>query len=113
MWAQTDRRRPGTAVDDSVFIAIDHEGGVRSRLWTSLIAAHVGPRLRVRGLAGEYVKDDLDAQEAQLVGGMLPGEPGFGEEPPERFGRLYGMDGSVSRVPTEPGRYRTFYELHA
>lgn len=111
VWAQTDRRRPGTEVDDAVFIAIDHEGGVRSRLWTSLIAAHVGPRLRVRGLAGEYVKDDLDAQEAQLVGGMLPGEPGFGQEPPERYGRLYGMDGSVSRVPTEPGRYRAFYEL--
>lgn len=111
VWAQVDRRRPGTQVDDSVFVAIDHASGVRSRLWTSLIALREGPRLRVRGLAGEYVKEDLDVQEAQLVGGMRPSEPGFGEEPPERFGRLYGMDGSVSRVPTEPGRYRTFYEL--
>jgi predicted dehydrogenase len=111
VWAQADRRRPGTEVDDAVFVAIDHANGVRSRLWTSLIASHVGPRIRVRGVAAEYVKDDLDPQEAQLLDGMRPDDPGFGVEPEERWGRLATPDGSVRRIPTEPGRYATFYEL--
>jgi predicted dehydrogenase len=111
VWAQVDRRRPGTEVDDSVFVAIDHESGVRSRLWMSVIASHAGPRMRLRGLAGEYVKHDLDVQEAQLLDGMLPDAPGFGEEPGEGSGRLYRRDGAVSPIPTERGRYIAFYEL--
>jgi predicted dehydrogenase len=111
VWAQIDRRRPGTEVEDSVFAAIDHVEGARSRLWTSLIASWTGPRVRVRGLAGEYVKHDLDIQESQLLAGMAPGSPGFGEEPPERWGRLHRADGSVEAIPTQAGRYAMFYEL--
>ncbi len=42
---------------------------------------------------------------------MDPNAPGFGEEPAERWGRLSRIDGSVRSVPTERGRYRSFYEL--
>lgn len=111
VWAQIDRRRAGSQVEDSVFVALDHHRGARSRLWMSLIAARTGPRLRVRGLDAEYLKQDLDVQEAQLVAGMLPNAPGFGEEPPERWGVLYAGDGSSRPIPTQPGQYRRFYEL--
>ena len=111
VWAQSDRRRPGSQVEDSVFVAMDHEGGVRSRLWVSLIAARTGPRLRVRGLSGEYVKHEMDVQEAQLRAGMLPGASDFGEEPPERWGVLTLADGSSRPIPTLPGQYRRFYQL--
>jgi predicted dehydrogenase len=111
VWAQIDRRRPGTEVEDSVFVAIDHVEGARSRLWTSLIASHVGPRVRLRGLGAEYVKRDLDIQESQLLEGMRPDAPGFGEEPAERWGCLHRVDGSVEAIPTLPGRYAAFYEL--
>lgn len=112
VFAQIDRRRPGSRVEDSTFVAIDHADGVRSRLWASLIAARPGPRLRIRGLGGEYYKEDLDPQERQLLEGMRPNDPGFGEEPPEAWGRVHAGDGSVNRpVPTERGDYRHFYEL--
>ena len=111
IWAQLARRRPATEVDDSAFVAIDHLNGVQTRLWMSLIAARVGPRIRLRGVAGEYVKDDLDAQEAQLLAGMRPSEPGFGEEAEPRWGRLFRLDGTASTIPTERGRYTAFYEL--
>ncbi len=111
VFAQMDRRRPGSRVDDSIFVAVDHSDGVRSRLWTSLIAARTGPRLRIRGLRGEYVKEDLDPQEVQLLDGMRPNDPGFGEESPARWGRVYASDGSVKPVPTDRGDYRRFYEL--
>jgi predicted dehydrogenase len=111
VFAQMDSRRPGSRVEDSVFVAIDHAGGVRSRLWTSLIAVRTGPRLRIRGLAGEYIKEDLDPQERQLLDGMRPGDPGFGEEPAERWGSILTSDGSLTVVPTQRGDYRRYYEL--
>jgi predicted dehydrogenase len=110
VFAQMDTRRRGSQVDDSTFVAIDHTGGVRSRLWSSLIAARTGPRFRIRGLGGEFVKEDLDPQEDQLLAGLRPNDPGFGEDPPERWGRVYASDGSVRSVPTERGDYRWFYE---
>ncbi len=110
VFAQFDSRRPGSLVEDSTFVAIDHANGVRSRLWTSLIATRTGPRLRVRGLAGEYIKEDLDPQERQLLDGMRPRDPGFGEEPPERWGTLLGSDGADAAVPTVRGDYRGYYE---
>jgi scyllo-inositol 2-dehydrogenase (NADP+) len=76
-----------------------------------LVAARPGPRLRIRGLGGEYYKEDLDPQERQLLEGMRPDDPGFGVEAPEAWGRLYPSDGSVRPIPTERGDYRGFYEL--
>jgi predicted dehydrogenase len=108
--AEIDRRRPGSRVEDSVFVAIEHANGVHARVWTSLIAGRTGPRFRVRGLTGEYVKEGLDVQEAQLVGGMRPADPGFGEEPEERWGSLFAGDGSSRLVRTERGCYVRFYE---
>jgi scyllo-inositol 2-dehydrogenase (NADP+) len=111
VFAQMDPRRPDSAVDDSTFVAIDHAGGVHSRLWTSLMATRPGPRMRLRGTGGEFIKDDLDPQEVQLLAGERPGDPGFGDDPPERWGRLYTSDGSIETVPTMRGDYSRFYEL--
>ena len=110
VYAQIEQRRPGTRVEDSAFVLLEHADGVHSRVSTSLIAGRTGPRYRVRGLAGEYVKEGLDAQEAQLVGGMRPNEPGFGEEPPERWGVLSSGDGASRPIPTRRGTYIRFYE---
>jgi scyllo-inositol 2-dehydrogenase (NADP+) len=110
VFAQIDSRRPGSRVEDSTFMTIDHADGTRSRLWTSLIARRTGPRIRVRGLDGEYVKEDLDPQERQLLDGLRPDDPGFGEEPEERWGRLE-AGGSSTPVPTQRGDYRRYYEL--
>jgi predicted dehydrogenase len=110
VFGQLERRRPGTAVEDSAFVAIEHAGGERSRLWTSLISAWGRPRFRVRGLAGEYVKDERDTQEERVLAGRSPSEPGFGEDPRNHWGVLYGVGEAPTVVPTERGDYRRFYE---
>jgi predicted dehydrogenase len=109
VYAEIDRRRPGSQVEDSVFVALEHANGVHARVWTSLIAGRTGPRFRIRGLAGEYVKEGLDVQEAQLVGGMRPDDPAFGLEPEERWGSVFGGDGTSRAVPTDRGCYLRFY----
>jgi scyllo-inositol 2-dehydrogenase (NADP+) len=109
VYAEVRRVRPGAAVDDDFFIALEHESGTPSHLWGSQAAAQPGPRLRVLGSLAAYVKWGLDVQESQLRAGEGPDAAGFGREPSEAWGVL-GTEEESERVETEPGRYVTFYE---
>jgi predicted dehydrogenase len=108
VYAEVDRRRPGAEVDDDAFVALAHDGGVRSHLWTSHVAALPQARMRLLGLRGAYVKEGLDGQEDALRAGRRPGDAGWGEEPPERWGWL-GTEENRQRIETERGAYEQFY----
>ena len=108
VYAELGRRRPGAETDDDVFLALKHVNGVRSHLWTSYVAAHHGPRMRVLGERGAFVKQHADGQEAALRSGHRPVGPDWGREPPERWGIL--TDGTREEsVPSEHGAYQRFY----
>ncbi|GAA2331404.1 Gfo/Idh/MocA family oxidoreductase [Dactylosporangium salmoneum] len=109
VYAEVLTRRAGLTVDDDVFVALRHEGEARSHLWMSALAAAPGPRLRVLGDRGAYVKYGLDVQEDALRAGRRPTEPGWGEEDPAQYGVLTDYDGGQRTVPTEPGAYQDFY----
>jgi scyllo-inositol 2-dehydrogenase (NADP+) len=108
VYAEVRHRRPGVAVDDDVFVALGHASGAGSLLWMSQAAPQPGPRLRLVGSRAAYVKWGLDVQEAALREGRRPGGPGWGEEPPEAWGRL-GTEDDTEPVRTEPGDYLAFY----
>ena len=109
VYGELDVRRPGGQVEDDVFVALEHESGVRSHLWMSTVAAQPGPRFRVLGELAAYTKHGLDVQEDALRDGRRPGGPDWGEEPRELWGRL-GVDGDLREVATERGAYGAFYE---
>jgi predicted dehydrogenase len=109
VYAELARRRSAARVDDDVFLALEHAGGVRAHLWASMVAARPGPRLRVLGSRAAYIKHGLDVQEAALRAGEPPDAPGFGREPRERWGVL-GTEEAAQPLETEPGRYLAFYE---
>ncbi|NKE59135.1 oxidoreductase [Lentzea sp. PSKA42] len=96
--------RPGAKADDDVFLSLAHEGGVRSHLWMSALAADLGPRFRVLGHDAAYVKYGMDPQEERLKAGETPAGPGWGEEPESDWGTLGGKPHR-----TEPGAYQDFY----
>jgi predicted dehydrogenase len=98
VYAEVDRRRPSAEVDDDVFVALEHEAGVRSHLWMSVLAAIPGPRMRVLGMGAAYEKFGLDVQERALSEGTRP----------DRWGRLSTGDGERT-VETERGAYPEFY----
>jgi len=106
VYAEMPRRRG--ALDDDTFVALSYPGGLIVHLWMSSRAAQRGPRFRVLGSEGSYVKWGLDVQEDALRAGHLPTEPGWGEEPPGAWGRL-GSDEGAEAVPTLPGAYQDFY----
>ncbi|GAA3534326.1 Gfo/Idh/MocA family oxidoreductase [Amycolatopsis ultiminotia] len=111
VYAEVDRRRPGVAVDDDVFIALRHANGVRSHLWSSTLAGIRNPRFRVLGDRATFTKYGLDVQEPQIKEGLRPGDAGWGVEPDADAGRLGVDDGTdrIETVPTEVGRYEAFY----
>jgi predicted dehydrogenase len=112
VYAELELRRPGAEVDDDDFLALEHADGARSHLWMSAVAAQGGARFRVLGDRAAYTKHGLDVQEEALRAGRTPEEPGWGEEPEDRWGRL-GAGEELRDVPTEPGRYGAFYEAVA
>ncbi|HWD04548.1 MAG TPA: Gfo/Idh/MocA family oxidoreductase [Amycolatopsis sp.] len=113
VYAEVDRRRAGAQVDDDVFIALHHETGVRSHLWSSALAATRNPRFRVLGNRATFTKYGLDVQEPQSKAGLRPGDAGWGVEPESDAGVL-GVGNAAGTagtelVPTEVGRYQDFY----
>jgi predicted dehydrogenase len=106
--AEIDRRRPGVAVDDDVFLALKHASGVRSHLWMSAIAGQAGPRMRVLGSRAAYTKYGMDVQEDALRAGARPPDAGWGEDAADRWGTL-GAGDDVDPIETERGAYQEFY----
>ena len=114
VYAEMHYRADPDGLDDDVFIALAHEGGVRSHLWGSWRQGSPGPRFRVAGTKGAYVIQDVDGQEAQLRSGGFPAISGdqWGTEPPERWGYL--LRGDVSEpVPSARGSWDLFYPAFA
>jgi predicted dehydrogenase len=108
VYCESDVRRAGVGADDDTFVALTHAGGARSHLWAGALAALPGPRFRVLGSAGAYLKEGLDVQEERLRAGAAPDRAGFGDEPEDRWGVL-GAGDERRRVRTETGDYLGFY----
>lgn len=107
VYAEIDARR--AVADDDVFVALAHRSGVRSHLWAGAVCAAPGPRLRVLGTDAAFVVAGLDGQEESLRNGSSPDDEGFGLEPPERWGCLRRGEADSQPVPSERGRWGSFY----
>jgi hypothetical protein len=93
-----------------VVLALQHVSGVTSHLWMSAVAPAPAPRFHVLGSRAGYTTWGLDPQEPSLRAGALPGDPGFGEVPEDRWGVL-ATGASTRSVPTRRGDYGEFYRL--
>lgn len=109
VYAEVRGRRPGAAVDDDTFVALEHPGGEVSHVWASSVASRAGPRFRVLGSRAGYVIWGMDPQERALRAGQVPGHAGWGESPAGHWGTV-GVGDDVAPVPTEIGNYGRFYE---
>jgi predicted dehydrogenase len=110
VYAEMHYRDDADGLDDDVFVALTHEGGVRSRLWGSWRQGAPGPRIRAAGTEGAYVIQDVDGQEAALRGGASPAAMGerWGAEPPESWGHVLRGD-TEEAVPSAHGAWDRFY----
>ncbi|WP_311211981.1 MULTISPECIES: Gfo/Idh/MocA family oxidoreductase [unclassified Arthrobacter] len=111
-YAEIQARRPQESVDDDVFLALRHQSGVVSHVTINLTSHLHGPRFRILGTEGGFVKFGTDPQEPYVLGGGLPTDPRYGVEPAENHGTLE-LNGQRIEVPTERGAYPEFYRILA
>lgn len=101
-------QRDGARSPDWAHVVLEF-GTKRAVLHASMLVAGGVPRFIVHGTGGSAVKHGMDMQESQLLAGMAPGAPGWGEDGDPLV--LYDAQGNASRLPAEPGDQREFYRL--
>ena len=115
VWADLGRQRDGAQAVDYVHLVLGY-GRLRAILHAGSVAAMPGPRYVLHGDLGSFVKHGLDPQEAELRAGGRPGDPGWGQEPPEAHGHLVTVSGGERqsrRIETIAGDYSAFYRAMA
>lgn len=99
-------QRDGAQTDDWAHAVLAY-GGRRVVLHAGMLVAGGSARFTVHGTAGSAVKQAADGQEAQLLSGMRPGEPGWGEDADPLV--LYEGTGPARNIAATPGDQRGFY----
>lgn len=90
-----------------------HYDGLKVILKGGMLVRGREPRFVLRGTAGSFIKYGMDPQEEALKRGLTPASPGWGEEPPERWGTLNTqLDGLhlAGQIETLPGSYQAYYQ---
>jgi predicted dehydrogenase len=72
--------REGAITDDWAHVQLNYDG-LRVILQASLLVAGGSPRTMIHGTEASWIKTSGDVQEAQLISGMLPIDPGYGIDP--------------------------------
>lgn len=98
-------QRPGAVTDDWAHAILGY-GDRRVVLQATMLAAGGTHRFTVHGTAGSMTKRLADRQEEQLLRGMRPGEPDWGEDPDPLT--IY-LGTEVHDRPALSGDQRDFY----
>lgn len=98
--------RAVSRTDDWAHVILDYPQR-RVVLHASMLAAGAHTRFIAHGTAGTVVKHGNDIQEDQLRSGVLPGAPGWGEDPDDML--LYDTAGRQHSLPTPPGDQLQYY----
>jgi predicted dehydrogenase len=104
--ADLARQRAGAHADDWAHVVLDY-GAARVILHAGMLVAGGVPRFTVHGDVGSLIKRLPDGQEQQLLAGMAPGAPGWGEDDDPLL--AYDADGAERLLPTNPGDQRLYY----
>ncbi len=111
MTAELRTEREGAVVDDA-FDVVLHYPKLRVLLRSNLLTCVAGPRFRLNGTQGSFVKYGSDPQEDALKQGASMDQPNWGQEPKENDGTLSIAEDdkiTATRIPTQAGDYRGYY----
>jgi scyllo-inositol 2-dehydrogenase (NADP+) len=108
VYCRLHRDYPHTDIDSEALLVIGFEGGATGVCDLSGMSAISKPRFTVHGSKATLVKYGLDPQEAAMKAGDIDAAV----EDPANFATLK-APGVEWRVPTLPGRWRSYYEIVA
>ncbi|MGG1575044.1 oxidoreductase [Fictibacillus sp. NRS-1165] len=105
-------QRKNSATDDYFHIIMGYEN-LRVILHSGSIVVDQGPRYKVHGSKGSFIKYGIDGQEDALKAGKVPGSNEWGRDKEEWFGKLtLSREGQQVEeiIETVPGNYAAYYE---
>ncbi len=103
--AEIQRDWPDADVESQAMITLVFEGSGRAIIDVGCLTRYHKPRFHVVGTEATFVKFGLDPQEAALKAGDLDSA----REPESEYGRLITAE-DEQIIPTEAGRWLSFYE---
>lgn len=123
--ASIQTQREGGLSDDYAHVVLGYGAAAGNRatalqvtLHASLLASGGSSRFLVHGNKASWLKRGLDQQEAQLLRGMKPGDPGWGVDAEDGLlfnGAASNVPGTAAtsnapeKVPNQRGCYEKFY----
>ncbi len=112
VWADVQTQRRGTQVDDYFHLVLSYPRQ-SVILHAGSLVREPGPHFQLHGTTGSFIKYGLDSQEDALKTGKRPGDPGWGEDREDNYGKLtidVGETTVKGTVKTLAGRYEIFYQ---
>lgn len=99
-------------VDDYFVIRLDYISHIVVLKASSFVLKE-GPRYKIHGRLGSFIKYGIDEQEELLKLGNTPDQPGWGIEKEANWGKLYTAEnGTITEeiIPSVHGTYMNFYD---
>ncbi len=115
IFADLGLQRENSKVIDFAHLVLNYDE-VKVILHVGSIVANPGPHFQIHGDIGSFVKYGMDSQEASLIAGNRPGDPGWGEDSEKFYGILTRyQNGQLlsEKVKTRTGCYESFYQKMA
>ena len=100
--------RPGSEIDDYFDVRLGYADKLVI-VKSSLMVYENFLRYNLHGTKGSFIKGGLDPQEETLRKNVLPTTQPWGEEPEDRWGKLYSGE-FTGVIKSEPGDYTPFYD---
>ena len=105
VYFRTHHDRSETDTESHALLVLSFEDGCTAVVDTGSTHFASKPRFYALGDQGTFVKYGLDPQEEAMKAGRIDDA----REPEDRFGEVHGLE-NVKKIPTVPGRWRSYYE---
>ena len=113
-YSYKNKYRENSQVDDFAFMHIEFENKINVFITTSMLVANAQPGIIVHGTKGSFIKEFCDEQENQLIEGILPTAINFGNEKPNKEGKLtyYNSNNELITeiIPSIKGNFNALFE---
>lgn len=101
------QRELGKVID---FFKIDfYYSSFTATVKAGMLVSEIGPKYKIKGTKGEYIKYGVDSQEELLKQGHSPLEANWGIEAESYYGQFIDIEKNKVVIPTIQGSYMDFY----
>lgn len=113
-YSYKNKYRENSQVDDFAFMHLIFKEKINVFITASMLVANAQAGIVVNGTKGSFVKDFCDEQENQLVEGLSPLDKNFGNEKPNKEGKLTYINSNnemiTENIPSIKGNFNAIFE---